>query len=640
MVQKKIGWLVPFVLFGLFGLFFYANSFALESQSERILNFYSSIVVNKDASIDVTEIVSAQADQKKIIHGLVRWLPTHYTDSYGISRSPDYQLRQILVNNQPALYHTQRTDNQLAIYIGEKDVTLSPGIYVFTIQYHVDYAVNALKDADELYWNITGNNWDFPIVKAEADITLPEGAIIQNFAGYTGKKGEKGSDFFTRSLADNRISFATTRPLMPGDGLTIAVAWPKGIIHHPGIGTQLKNQLYVNRGGWIAIEIGLILLVYYFIVWYMVGRDLRPGTIIPLFEPPENLTPAVLRYIRRMGYDTKALTAALLSMATKGYLTIQNKDDTFVLTKTDEDNLLSPEESVLGRRFFETKSSFQLQSSNASVINQAKKDFKTTLKKTCADQYFITNTSYLLPGLVLTLLAFFAAVGASHDHAAALFAVIWLSIWTFACTMLFLMAWRGIQHAYYMPSFRYIFSASLATLFAIPFFGGEIAGLIMFSRVLPISLLLLLLIIVIANIVFFRLLKAPTPAGRKLMDQIEGFKRFLSTTERYRLEQFTPPEQTPEQFEKYLPYAIALNVENEWGEKFNHLLVQAGRDPQTYRPQWYSGDVWTGTTAATLPVFLNSGLSSALATSSISSSSSASGGGGSSGGGGGGGGGW
>lgn len=214
--------------------------FAQSFQSERILNFESNIVINKDASIDVTEIISVYANQQQIIHGIVRKLPVHYTDSDGISHTSNYQLKQVLLNNEPSAYHVEQSYKQLMIYIGNANITLSPGIYVYTIQYHAHNAINFLKEMDEFYWNITGNNWDFPIIKVTTDIHLPSEAKILRYAGYTGVTGAKIKNFYVRQPSDNQITYITTQPLSPGEGLTIAIAWQKNIIEPPTILQQAK----------------------------------------------------------------------------------------------------------------------------------------------------------------------------------------------------------------------------------------------------------------------------------------------------------------------------------------------------------------------------------------------------------------
>ena len=95
------------------------------------------------------------------------------------------------------------------------------------------------------------------------------------------------------------------------------------------------------------------------------------------------------------------------------------------------------------------------------------------------------------------------------------------------------------------------------------------------------------------NALFYHLLKAPTLTGRKIMDQIEGFKLYLSVAEKERLNLLNPPEKTPALFEKYLPFALALDVENAWSEQFAEVLAKAGTGAQPYSPVWYSGRSFT-----------------------------------------------
>ncbi len=141
------------------------------------------------------------------------------------------------------------------------------------------------------------------------------------------------------------------------------------------------------------------------------------------------------------------------------------------------------------------------------------------------------------------------------------------------------------------------------------------------------------------NFAFFHLLRAPTVPGRKLLDQLEGFRMYLATAEEDRLNVLHPPEKTPELFERYLPYALALDCENEWNAKFAAVLAAAAAAGAA-APAWYSGRHWDSGRTGGFTDSLGSSLSSSVASASTAPGrSSGSGGGGSSGGGGGGGGG-
>jgi uncharacterized membrane protein len=132
---------------------------------------------------------------------------------------------------------------------------------------------------------------------------------------------------------------------------------------------------------------------------------------------------------------------------------------------------------------------------------------------------------------------------------------------------------------------------------------------------------------------FYQLLKAPTTRGRRVIDKLEGLKMYLSVAEKDRFNLLNTPEKTPELFEKLLPWALALGVEQQWSEQFSDILAQAIREG-TYSPSWYSGHHTFSTTS--LASSLGASLSVSISSSSTApGSSSGSGGGGSSGGGGG-----
>lgn len=606
-------------------------------RTEKILNFHSVIIVNQDASVDITEVLSVNVRGNKIIHGIVRYLPTRFTDSYGITRHTQYNLKQVRLNQTQTDYHIKKTTDQLAVYIGSSAIFLKPGTYVYTLRYHVDNAVNFLRDADELYWNITGNNWEFPILKAQADITLPKNASIVSYAGYTGITGAKGQDFIITHPAANRIIFTTTKSMLPGEGLTIAVAWPKGFVIQPSWVEQLKSQTRYLQFSLLTVLI--LMLSYFLFVWHLYGKDPHKGPIIPLFDPPQNLSPAALRYIYRMGFDKPCFTASIVSLATKGLLTINQNRSNYTLKKTAQSrDDLAEEEKSLAANLFSQSESVEINRTNAKEINDAESKLKLSLKNQFKYIYFNTNKRYLLPAICLTVIAYVLTMFNVGEPG---FLLIWLAIWTMGCVFLCLKLWDMMQLAFKSLSFAAFLAAFFMLIFTLPFLIAEVIVWYKLADDLPALATPLLISITLLNFIFYPLLKQPTLTGRKLMDQIEGFKLFLGTTERYRLEAFHPPQQTPALFEKNLPYAIALNVENEWSAQFNEALLKSGKDFQEYQPSWYSGPAWNKQALLAFPASLNSGLSSSLQ--SISVSSSGSGGGGSSGGGsggGGGGGGW
>lgn len=634
MLKKRMQSLLAFT-----ALIFFTN-IAFAAQREEILDFHVDIIVNKNASIDVTETISAYAAGNVIKRGLLRALPTSYKDSYGIARHVRYELKSVTVDGKPANYHTQSENQFFKIYVGDRNIFLAPNVYVYQFQYHINDAINFLKDADELYWNVTGNDWSFPIERATATIRLPEEANISRYSAYTGKRGAKNKNYSTRFLAPNIIEFSTLHALKKGRGITIGVAWQKGIIIEPTWRDRVRYQFDAYEYATVPIKIAILVLLYYLLAWYFVGRDPDEGTIIPLFEAPQNISPSAARYISQMGFDNTAFTAAIVSLAVKGALEIKNDDSAFTLIKKSElPKNLTLEENALLAKLFTSGNTLKLTSSNATIIRAARSSLKNTLKSQFNGHYFITNTFYAIPGILLSLSALVATVTISSNYAGAAFAVVWLTGWATGCFFLVYLTYSTLKQAFFTRSFTRIVAALSLCVFCIPFLGGSVAGILIFSDIIPLFLLFLLFIIVLINIIFVILLKAPTLAGRKIMDQIAGFKLFLSTTEKYRLQQMHAPDVTPEVFEKYLPYAIAFGVETKWSERFDAYLKAAGMAQQTYHPAWYSGTRFSAANVAAFSSVLGSGINSSLTTASISSSSSGSGGGGFSGGGGGGGGG-
>jgi len=193
-----------------------------------------------------------------------------------------------------------------------------------------------------------------------------------------------------------------------------------------------------------------------------------------------------------------------------------------------------------------------------------------------------------------------------------------------------------------------IVAAVFLTLFALPFFGGEVFGLAVLAKEGSVFLAFILPVLAGVHVLFFHLLKAPTASGRTLLDRIEGFERFIAATETDRINRIQGPQRTPALYERLLPYAIALDLEERWSEQFADVLAHAGAAGQPWAPGWYHGDF--GAHGPSLSSFgssvggsIGGALSGAISSSSAAPGSGSGGGGGGSsggGGGGGGGGGW
>ncbi|NNL78374.1 MAG: DUF2207 domain-containing protein, partial [Desulfobacterales bacterium] len=414
-------------------------------------------------------------------------------------------------------------------------------------------------------------------------------------------------------------------------------------IPEPTLSERAGYVLSDNPGSKAALIGVTALLLYFLIAWFKVGRDPATGTIIPLFGPPKGFTPAAVRFVTRMDFDHKAFAAAIVNMAVKGYLIIDEDAGDYTLSKTDAgESVLSAGEKRISKKLFMGSNSITLDKGNHGKIKKAITALKNSLKLEFEKNHFQRNSKWLVPGAVISLLTLVAMMSTIGEIMGAVFMLIWLSIWTGACFALVVAAIKAWQGALSSGGSTGIFKKSGAlgiTLFALPFLGAECFGMWVFSTMTSPFAVMALVVVIFINFIFYHLIKAPTLYGRKMMDQIEGFKLYLSVAEKEGLNMRNPPEKTPELFEKFLPFALALDVENAWSEQFAAVLAQAQTE-HGYSPVWYSGRQWHNHGASGLASSLGSAFSSTISSSSSPpGSSSGSSGGGSSGGGGGGGGG-
>lgn len=612
---------------------------------ERILAFHSDIEVLADGAMQVTETITVRAEQQQIKRGIYRDFPTDYKDRLGNRYRVGFEVVAVLRDGRSEPWHTSNEGAGVRVYIGERDTNLDSGDYRYSLTYRTNRQLGFFDDHDELYWNVTGNDWDFPIDQVTARVLLPgdiPGARLVPEA-YTGPRGAKGADYQASVADDGSVHFAATRPFGRGEGLTIVVAWPKGYVFPPTRREKLDFLLRDNQS-WVVLLGGLAaLLAYYLLAWVLVGRDPEEGVIITRYEPPPGLSPAAARYIRRMGYDHQAFAAALVNLAVKGLVLIRENDDTYVIERTtaDADDLAAGEKAILKNLFSNLKGvSVTLKPGQHKTIGRALKSHKAALELHSEKLYFVANKGWLLPGIVFSVLIFVGILLALPNmdlKAAGGFLSLWLTFWTFGVYVLANRVWQAWRAA---NSPLKILGALFITAFATPFFAAEIFVAGMLGNQVSPAIPVFLLSAIGANVLFYHLLKAPTRAGRNLLDQLEGFRQFLDVAERDEMNFRNPPEKTPELFEKFLPYALALGVEQHWMERFAGLFTRLEERGERYAPVWYHGSHWQAANLAGFSESLSSSLSSAVASSSAApGSSSGSGGGGSSGGGGGGGGG-
>jgi uncharacterized membrane protein YgcG len=622
------------------------------AQTEGIRSFDSRITVNTDGSMQVVETIVVESAGVDIVHGIYRDFPTRYKDRTGNRYSVLFDVVRVRRDGDAESYHTEELSNGVRVYFGSSSYDLPTGTHTYQFTYRTNRQLGFFRDHDELYWNVTGNAWKFPIDVATATVLLPPNArtLVTGLEGYTGYQGEKGHAYTARRDEDSNPTFRAEN-LAPEQGLTIVVTWPKGLIAEPTAEQKRawfiadNKSIIFGAAGWIVV------LLYYVMIWGMVGRDPARGTIVPLYEPPDNMSPTGMRFLERMGFDEKAFTAGIMGLAAKGYLTIeQDESKTYKLARkknaTDKESNLSADEKSLVRTLFEDGSPLVLKNKNHELLARARKGVETNLHATMEKTDFVTNARYLWPGIILSVLTIVAVVLITGGSLlpVALFMSVWLTGWSFGVYMLVssvIRAWKSVRTEGVLGAGQ----AGFLTLFSLPFIAGECVGLGMLIWACGLAASGIIAACIGINVLFHHLLKAPTLAGRALMDRVEGFKMFLTAVDADRLQTVARPDKTPQLFERFLPYAFALGVEHAWAEQFSQVLAQAATAGTTgggtsYSPSWYSGAAFASFSATDFTSSFSSSFSGAISSSSAApGSSSGSGGGGSSGGGGGGGGG-
>ena len=642
----------------------HAQAPADSTTAEQILSFDSDITVNPDGTLLVHETLKVVATGEQIKHGIYRDFPTRYSDRFGNPYVIHFDVVSAERDDRPEDFHLDRLPNGIRVYLGKSQNTVTPGGHTYALTYVVDREIGFFSDHDELYWNVTGNGWIFPIQAASATVHLPKGiaqrAILVD--GYTGRQGSAENDFAASADSQSDATFRTTRALAPHEGLTLVVRWPKGFVHPPTDAQHRRYFLEDNQASVIAVVGLIVLLLYYALAWLIVARPRSSGDIVRRSEPPSGFSPAAIRYVWRMAFDQKTLVADLVDLAVKQQLSIlENPSGCYIVERLrsrprrftidpgssiDSPPEITADEQLVLEHLFVSADTVRLEPANHVVVGGAVEALYHHLRSQVEKVYFLTNSRYLIPGLLITLATVvrcgFSVQGAQRF--AVLFASFWLLIWSLVCLALAKLAIAACKNAFSDPYHASIARkrALLASVVCLPFFIGEAAGLSLLAWAASTEVAIVLVLLVAINYLFHIFLRAPTMAGRELLDQIEGFRLYLTDSGQDRRAVHIRLQSTPDQFERLLPYAIALNVEKVWGEKFAAVLAQTAQGGTVaYSPDWYSGPSWNSLTASMFATSMGSAFSSAISSSSTAPGSS-SGGSGSSGGGGGGsgGGGW
>ena len=557
--------------------------------SERILAYDVEIDVRADGSLDVVEHIRVRAEGRDIRRGIFRDFPIRYRDGHGNHVVVGFEVTGVERDGRPEPWFTEGLPGAVRINTGDDTLLPVPLDTTYTLRYRTTRQLGYFDTHDELYWNPIGHFWDFPIDSGSVEVRLPQAVPVAQLTaeGYAGRYGQRRRANPGTVTAPGVANWTLERPLLAREGLTIVLGFPKGLVAEP---SRLSKALWLLRDNLslLAALAGLLLLAGFCLKrWRSIGRDPRPGVIIARYEPPRDESPAALRYMVRRSYDNTCMSAELLACAVKGALSIEQEgsgsSERWTLRRS------GVPASAIGnadeRRLLEallppSVPRLELDDDNATHIQAAIGRHSKALGKRFQPSMFRHNGG----SIAIAFIGFFAVL---------------------ATTLLLAAASNG---------------------------GGMPWAIAPLVLALGVTLL------------FAFTIGAPTVEGRRLLDEIEGFKRYLSVAEQDDLARLEgpggegPPPLDAKRFEALLPYAVALDVEEAWTTKFTLAVGSAAAAAATAGIAWYHGS-----SAAAIGGFtrsIGSALSARIASSaSPPGSSSGAGGGGFSGGGGGGGGG-
>lgn len=580
------------------------------AQESWIINKFSSdITIEPTGKVSVIEVVDVDFGSTPK-HGIYRDLPYVYTDDSGQKTYTKIEDITVMQDGSPAQVDTTRNSANIRIRVGDPNITVT-GTHEYQIQYTAIGVLRSYSGYDELYWNATGNEWGVPITAANATVHVP--AAITKTSCYQGALGV--STTCDTASNDAHVARFAAAQLTAGEGLTVAVGYRPGVIpvlsvaRPPSAADVFGAPATYNIAGLIVL-LGVGFLLQH---WYRYGRDRYwqrahlPGvrsdrkedagperilplfshrTVVPEYDPPDGLHPAEVGVLIDERADTLDISAAVVYLASKGFLTITEIPKTWLFGKTDyefartekiTDGLRGYEEELLQRLF---------EDGPKVVMSDLKNSFYKDLSEVKTKLYKEVVEQKLFPSNPKRVRSMYAGLGV---------------LLLVAGIGLFVALATGIQEVSVLH--WYFYALGVLSLAA----GPLGIALIMIARFMP----------------------RKTAYGRELYQRVLGYQVFISTTEKYRAK-FLENEGL---FFEVLPYAIVFGVTDKLAKAFKDM----GINPPT--PSWYVG---TGQFQAAVFAASLTSFSASLGTAMASTPSGSGGGGGFSGGGfgGGGGGSW
>jgi len=573
----KFGLLLSTLVF----LFSYASAYAAE-----ITHFDTDLRLDVSGILHVVESITYDfgTEQK---HGIFRTIPVRYQSS-GEYKNIDINIIGVVDEyGNGYKYQISQNNDIVTIKIGDPNKTIT-GAHTYILSYQVEDAVVFFDDHDEIYWNVTGDRWVVPITTVSGSFILDaDGSHIEQSTCYRGEYGDTDTCASHTSGSNEREILFSEQAIAPGEGVTLAIGFPKGVVAEPSVSnTTLK--LFLDN---LILFAPLLVFLVMWAWWYRRGRDPKGRVaIVPQYEAPEDLSPMEVGTLFDEYVSHKDFSAEIVYLATRGYLKV-HQIEREALIFTDIDYVLEPlqdaddELNELQRELLDAL--FATEHTKHYILDEEEFDgvALSDLKHEFVDEYQ-KMSKQVYDDLELEGLFY-------KNPSKVRMITIGLGLATVV------LVWVVYALLFNEFTWKWAIALGISALFVVGF------GLIMPAR---------------------------SKQGVLKREYILGLKEYLTVAEKDRLAFHNSPERTPERFDALLPYAMVLGVERAWAKEFEDIYTE--------QPTWYAtahgGAFNTTLFASDLKAFTNA---TSSATTSQSSSRGASSGGGFSGGGAGGGGG-
>jgi uncharacterized membrane protein YgcG len=497
---------------------------AAAQRSLAIERFEAAIAVKRDGSVDVTETITAKFTGSW--NGIYRTVPVEYHTPQGFNWTLRLKLLGATGPDGQALKVAGERDRH---YIKYKIWVPGAGNATRTVvlRYRAKNGLRFFEDHDELYWNVTGDEWDVPIQAASARIELPAGAAGLRAIAFNGAYGSTAQDAEVVTEGTSvRVTLA--QPLGFHEGLTAVVGWDKGLVAEP---TEADRAVGFLASNW-PLGIPIVVLLGMFALWRRVGRDPGRLPIAVQYDAPDSLSPAEAGTLIDESADMRDVTATVVDLAVRGFLKIEEREEKVLL------GLLTMRDYVF-HRLAPPEGARALEDHESRVLGGIFEG-RSAVKLSELDNEFYQHLSGIRESIYARLVG------------------------------------RGLYRSRPDKVKRRWLVGAVVLGGAIVAFGSTIGAAWLDMTPLPFVIAAIASGLIVAA--FGRIMPARTVVGARALERVLGFEEFLRRVEGDRLERVV---KTPEMFERFLPFAMAFGVERKWAKAFQDIY----REP----PTWYVG---------------------------------------------------